>query len=218
MRDSCCGRIWVGVAFTFIATTFVLVGVICYREFIFHKETEDTKITRENLIKFYPSIFSIDSSRYEQILLDGARKRTPTKERFQTENECSFNCNNTLTGPGRKKLETPPSNLHNHGCCRSFPVIQAPPFWDSISNGLREIVQFNDTNSGYPLLQIFFQEQCSQAIGCTGCTCEYVEQATTAVVYKALNWKTPPQLCSATEMSSCSFYKTDVITHPGDLS
>ncbi|XP_063412050.1 uncharacterized protein LOC134694875 [Mytilus trossulus] len=184
MKDSCCGRIWVGVAFTFIATTFVLVGVICYREFIFHKETEDTKITRENLIKFYPSIFSIDSTRYEQILLDGARKRTPTKERFPTENECSFRCNNTLAGVGRKKRQDMPSNLHNHGCCQSFPVIRAPHFWDSISNGLREIVQFNDTYSEYPLLQIFFQEQCSQAIGCTGCTCEYVEQATTAVVYK----------------------------------
>lgn len=182
MGDSCCGRIWVGVAFTFIATTFVLVGIICYRELIFHKETKDTRITRENLIKFYPSIFSIDSEKYEQILLDGARKRTPTTDRFQTEYECNFNCTKKLEGTSRKKRQS--SNLHNHACCQSFPVILAPTFWNSISNGLRELVQFNNTHLGYPLLQIFFQEQCSQAIGCTGCTCEYVDQATTAVVYK----------------------------------
>lgn len=173
-----CNSIHIFVTVCFVVISLSLVGIICWREFIVHKQ--DTRITRENLIKYYPTIFGQYSKYYpyKKVLLDTAGRRKMTNTSFNRAYACSYGCDKTTGGRKRRSTEL------NHACCQSRPTIVAPTTYVSKFNGLRELVQFNNTGTGFPILQVFLQEICSQANDCTGCTCTYLYQITSAVVYR----------------------------------
>ncbi|XP_052080976.1 uncharacterized protein LOC127718916 isoform X2 [Mytilus californianus] len=72
-------------------------------------------------------------------------------------------------------------------CWREFitRIFTTHQFFTNIDGVVREIVQFNDSLLLIYMPQVFFQEECRQAIHCTGCICHYIAQATSAVVYKS---------------------------------
>ncbi|XP_052080975.1 uncharacterized protein LOC127718916 isoform X1 [Mytilus californianus] len=181
-----CANTWVCLAITFIGISITLVGIICWREFILKDKETDTRITRENLIKYYPTIYGIYTTNisYEQILLKGANRLTPTTGYFNPNKNCSFDC----VPNGGKRISEPNYNrarVYNHACCQSTRIFTTHQFFTNIDGVVREIVQFNDSLLLIYMPQVFFQEECRQAIHCTGCICHYIAQATSAVVYKS---------------------------------
>lgn len=180
-----CANIWVCLAITFIGISLALVGIICWREFLLKEKETDTRITRENLIKYYPTIYGIytTNSSYEEILLKGAKRLTPTNEYFNSNKNCSFKCVTNEVGRAPKS-DNNRAGVYNHGCCQSKRAIESPASYLNIYGITRQIVQFNDTQQMIYMPQVFWKEECSQVKHCTGCRCHYIDQATSAVVYK----------------------------------
>ena len=107
-----------------------------YLHFRLKEKETDTRITRENLIKYYPTIYGIYTTNisYEEILLKGAKRLTPTNEYFNSNKNCSFKCVTNVVGRA-------PKSDNNRAGVYNLQQVDATTSAFESSNNLKLIVR-----------------------------------------------------------------------------
>ena len=98
-----------------IHSTRLIIWNVCFH---FSVHRLDTQLTKENLIRLYPSIFHIYQTQYnlEDLVVQGYNTFSKVNQTFDDGNKCSFSCTKGST-IGRRKRAT--SNDVYHACCVS---------------------------------------------------------------------------------------------------
>ncbi|XP_052080973.1 uncharacterized protein LOC127718915 [Mytilus californianus] len=182
-----CDKIFTGLTAFFTLTTIAAVGVLVWRELFVHRTTiintttinVDTNITKDNLIKRFPAIFKMYENRinFQNLVLQGAIFLQPVNQTFDDGKNCSFSCNN-YNGTTLKRQKRATTNDVYHACCVSNVNFISPDKMHNILMVQKDLVHLNKFR------QVFKNDNCSQAVGCTGCTCMHQMDLVTAVVYK----------------------------------
>lgn len=169
-------RVLLALTIFFVITTLVLVAVLIWRETGRNTTNIHDKPFPLRIKEKYPEKFRTleEQSIYEKHIQNVSRLH-PTNQTIITKSFCNADCQ--LGQPIRKKRATQ-SNTMFHSCCVSSTSFDSPNTKTNIGGVAKTLLQFTS------MRQYFKIQSCSQAVGCTGCTCNLEVDLNTAIVLK----------------------------------
>ncbi|XP_069107320.1 uncharacterized protein [Argopecten irradians] len=188
-------RILIALLIFFITTTAVAVAILLLRE-LSRKEPYvpgKVRVTSEALMSAYPGMFRTIEDENDIIDTELDPKDFKPVNRFiNIDSTCKVSCdsNSIITQPpevtsnmtsilrDKRSSRSYAYNALYHGCCVSNFYHISPNQWKTKEGYPRTLIQLTKTR------QFFQIENCSQALGCAGCTCMTDRVLTTAVVLK----------------------------------
>lgn len=171
-------RVLLALTIFFVITTVVLAVVLVWREMGYSKNTTGShdKPFALRMKEKYPEKFrTLKEQRIYERHIQNAARLHPTNQTIQTQSFCNTDCR--MINPIRKKRATQ-SNAMFHSCCVSSTSFDSPNTKANINGVARTLLHFTS------MRQYFKIQSCSQAIGCTGCTCNLEDDLNTAIVLK----------------------------------